>query len=115
LTEGESEEVLDCVLAALEGYMNAGRPLPRSGAGYSGADRVVLPSLVTAKLAVYETMRARLVEAEARHWARHARELGASSPLAASLANVGHRRGDGEDERGTLDRLPKAPSKERAA
>jgi antitoxin HicB len=64
LTEGESEEearanALDCVLAALEGYMKAGRPLPRSGAGRSGADRIVLPSLVTAKLAVYETMRAR--------------------------------------------------------
>ncbi len=64
LTEGESEaearaNALDCVVAALEGYMKAGRPLPRSGAGYSGADRVVLPSLMTAKLAVYETMRAR--------------------------------------------------------
>lgn len=64
LTEGETEgearaNALDCVLAALEGYMKAGRPLPRSGAGHSGADRVVLPSLVTAKLAVYETMRAR--------------------------------------------------------
>jgi antitoxin HicB len=64
LTEGESEEearanALDCVLAALEGYTKAGRPLPRSGAGHSGADRVVLPSLGTAKLAVYETMRRR--------------------------------------------------------
>jgi len=63
LTEGASEEeasanALDCVIAALEGYMKASRPLPRSGAGQSGADRVVLPSLVTAKLAVYETMRA---------------------------------------------------------
>jgi antitoxin HicB len=62
LTEGETEaearaNALDCVLVALEGYMKAGRPLPRSGAGHSGADRVVLPSLVTAKLAVYETMR----------------------------------------------------------
>jgi antitoxin HicB len=63
LTEGASEaearaNALDCVIAALEGYMKAGRPLPRSGAGHSGADRAVLPSLVTAKLAVYETMRA---------------------------------------------------------
>jgi antitoxin HicB len=62
LTEGETEEearanALDCVVAALEGYMKTGRPLPREGAGHSGADRVVLPSLVTAKLAVYETMR----------------------------------------------------------
>jgi len=64
LTEGETEEearanALDCVIAALEGYMKAGRPLPREGAGHSGPDRVALPSLVTAKLAVYETMRVR--------------------------------------------------------
>lgn len=64
LTEGESEKeartnARDCVLAALEGYMKAGKPLPRQGASHSGPDRVALPSLVTAKLAVYETMRAR--------------------------------------------------------
>ncbi len=64
LTEGETEAearagAVDCVIAALEGYMKARRPLPREGAGHSGSDRVVLPSIVTAKLAVYETMRAR--------------------------------------------------------
>ena len=64
LTEGESEEearanARDCVIAALDGYMKAGKPLPREGAGYSGRDRAILPSLVTAKLGVYETMRAR--------------------------------------------------------
>ena len=62
LTEGENEEdarssAVDCAIAALEGYMKAGMPLPRQGAGHSGPDRAVLPSLVTAKLAVYETMR----------------------------------------------------------
>jgi antitoxin HicB len=64
LTEGEAVEearsnALDCVLAALEGYMKAGRPLPRQGASHAGQDRAVFPSLVTAKLAVYETMRER--------------------------------------------------------
>jgi antitoxin HicB len=64
LTEGETKEearanALDCAITALEGYVKAGRPLPRVGAVYSGPDRAVLPSLVTAKLAVYETMRAR--------------------------------------------------------
>jgi antitoxin HicB len=64
LTEGETEaearrNAVDCVIAALEGYMKAGRPLPRQGAGHSGQDRAVLPSLVTAKLTVYETMRVR--------------------------------------------------------
>jgi antitoxin HicB len=62
LTEGETKEearenARDCVMAALAGYMKDNRPLPRGGTRYSGADRVVLPSLVTAKLAVYETMR----------------------------------------------------------
>jgi len=64
LTEGETEEeartnAVDCVIAALEGYMKAGKPLPRGHAAHSGRGRAVLPSLVTAKLAVYETMRAR--------------------------------------------------------
>lgn len=64
LTEGETQEearanAVDCVTAALEGYMKAGKPLPRQGTVHAGRDRAVLPSLVTAKLAVYETMRAR--------------------------------------------------------
>ena len=64
LTEGETQEearanALDCAIVALEGYMKAGRPLPREGATHAGPDRAALPSLVTAKLAVYETMRSR--------------------------------------------------------
>jgi antitoxin HicB len=58
LTEGETREeaegnALDCVLAALEGYMKAGRPIPD---GVFSGHRVVLPSLVTAKLAVHAAM-----------------------------------------------------------
>lgn len=64
LTEGETQgearaNAVDCLIAAIEGYMKAGAPLPRQGAGHFGPDRAVLPSLVTAKLAVYETMRTR--------------------------------------------------------
>ena len=64
LTEGETEaearaNAVDCVIAALEGYMKAGKPLPRQGATHAGRDRAVLPSLVTAKLAVYKVMRER--------------------------------------------------------
>lgn len=64
LTEGETKEearanAVDCVIAALEGYMKAGRALPRHGVELARANRAVLPSLVTAKLAVYEIMRAR--------------------------------------------------------
>ena len=44
LTEGETEEearanALDCTLAALEGYMKAGKPLPREGGSSVTRDR----------------------------------------------------------------------------
>jgi antitoxin HicB len=59
LTEGETKEeafenAKDSLIAALEGYVKAGKPIPRPP--FKG-ERVVLPSLVTAKLAVYEAMR----------------------------------------------------------
>ena len=90
LTEGKSEKeardnALDCVLAALEGYMKAGKPLPRQGASYSGAQRATLPSLVTAKLAVYETMRE-------RGWSklRLAKELGVPENSVRRLLDLRH-------------------------
>jgi antitoxin HicB len=90
LTEGETEEearanALDCVIAALEGYMKAGKPLPRQGAAQLGSDRAVLPSLATAKLAVYETMRT-------RGWskAKLARELGMSENTVRRLLDLHH-------------------------
>jgi antitoxin HicB len=90
LTEGETQaearrNALDCVIAALEGYMKEGKPLPRRGAGHSGPDRAVLPSLVTAKLAVYETMRA-------RGWSklRLAKELGMPENSVRRLLDLRH-------------------------
>ena len=90
LTEGETEDearanALDCVITALEGYMKAGLPLPRQAAGHSRPDRAVLPSLVTAKLAVYETMRA-------RGWskARLAKELGMPENSVRRLLDLRH-------------------------
>ena len=90
MTEGETEaearaNALDCVIAALEGYMKAGRPLPRAGASHSGRDRAVLPSLVTAKLAVYETIRR-------RGWSKLklAKELGMSENSVRRLLNLRH-------------------------
>ena len=64
LTEGETEQkahanAADCLLAALEGYVKAGRPVPRPPSTSGNGHRVTLPSLATAKLAVYETMRSR--------------------------------------------------------
>jgi antitoxin HicB len=90
LTEGETEEdaranARDCVITALEGYMKAGKPLPREGAGHSGNDRAVLPSLVTAKLAVYETMRT-------RGWSKVklAKQLGMSENSVRRLLDLRH-------------------------
>jgi antitoxin HicB len=90
LTEGETKEearanALDSVMAALEGYMKAGKPMPREGAGHSGPERAVLPSLVTAKLAVYETMRS-------RGWSKVklAKELGMSENSVRRLLDLRH-------------------------
>ena len=91
LTEGETEEqaranARDCVISALEGYMKAGKPLPRDGAGHSGRpERAVLPSLVTAKLAVYETMRT-------HGWSKVklAKELGMSENSVRRLLDLHH-------------------------
>lgn len=90
LTEGETEEearanALDCVLTALEGYMKAGRPLPREGVGRAGVKRFTLPSLVTAKLAVYDTM-------QTRGWskAKLANELGAPENSVRRLLDLRH-------------------------
>ncbi len=90
LTEGETEEearanAIDCVVSALEGYMKARKLLPREGAGNSGPDRAVLPSMVTAKLAVYETMRA-------LGWSKVklARELGVPENSVRRLLDLHH-------------------------
>jgi antitoxin HicB len=90
LTEGETAEearanARDCLLTALEGYMKAGKPLPRESGGQSAPERAVLPSLATAKLAVYETMRA-------RGWskAKLAKELGLSENSVRRLLDPHH-------------------------
>src|ERR1700677_3993536 len=79
LTEGASEEeesanALGCVIAALEGYMKASRPLPRWGRAERRPSR-------SAALAIHrETGRLRndarpgMVEGKARSRARDARE-----------------------------------------
>jgi antitoxin HicB len=90
LTEGETEQeartnAIDCVITALEGYMKAGRSIPRPSAPGPGRDRAVLPSLVTAKLAVYETMRS-------RRWSKVklAKELGVPENSVRRLLDLRH-------------------------
>ena len=98
LTEGKTEEearanAVDCVTAALEGYLKASKALPRQGASQTGRDRAVLPSLVTAKLAVYETMRTRgwsKLKLAKMLW--HIGEFGATAArFAPRLPHVDHR------------------------
>lgn len=90
LTEGKTQEearasAVDCVVAALEGYMKAGKDLPRHGASHAGRDRAVLPSLVTAKLAVY-------VKMHERGWSklRLAKELGIPENSVRRLLDLRH-------------------------
>lgn len=47
----------DALIAALTDIMRADRPLPRDVVGPALTERAMLPSLVTAKLAVYQCMR----------------------------------------------------------
>ncbi len=91
LTEGETQEearanAVDCVVTALEGYMKTGKPLPWRGASHAGQERAVLPSLVTAKLAVYMAMRE-------RGWSklRLAKELGMPENSVRRLLDLRHK------------------------
>jgi antitoxin HicB len=90
LTEGETKQeartnTVDCLMTALEGYMKVGRPVPRPSAPAPGRDRAMLPSLVTAELAVYETVRK-------RGWSktRLAKELRVPENLVRRLPDLRH-------------------------
>jgi antitoxin HicB len=90
LTEGETKHearanALDCLIAALEGYMKDGSKIPRPTPPRRDDGRVALPSLVTAKLAVYETMR-RLGWSKSRL----ARQLGVPENSVRRLLNLRH-------------------------
>ena len=69
LTEGETEdealaEAEDCLVAALGGYVQDGRPIPVPSQGV-GTANVALSPLVAAKIALYEAVRARRLDATA--------------------------------------------------
>ena len=101
LTEGEIEEeartnAIDCIITALEGYMKAGRPIPRPSVPAPGRDRAVVPSLVTAKLAVYGRMRK-------RGWSttKLAKELGIPENSVRRLLDLRH-----SSQMGIVDNVP---------
>ena len=73
------------MIAALEGYVKAGRAIPRPVPAQPGDPRATLPSLVTAKLAVHETMRS-------KGWSRPALadRLGISEVAVRRLLDLRH-------------------------
>lgn len=61
LTDGETKEEalsesLDCIIAALGGYINARRDIPIPSSSDSKNYTIILPPLVSAKLALYQAM-----------------------------------------------------------
>jgi len=75
----------DCLITALMDTMRHDFPLPRDRATPSATDQVALPSLVTAKLAVYQRM-------HEMHWTRAklAAELGVHENAVRRLLDLRH-------------------------
>ena len=66
LTEGDSEqdalnEAYDCLVAALGGYIHAGRPIPNPSTA-PNSPRIELSPIITAKLALYQEMREQRID-----------------------------------------------------
>jgi antitoxin HicB len=79
------EQAVDCLIAALGGYMRLGREIPRPSPA-RGRPVVILPPLVSAKLALYEAMRAqRIARTEL------ARRLGLQENAIRRLLDLDHR------------------------
>ena len=97
LTEGATEEEAlaeaeDCLIAALGGYIQARRPIPRPSAG-GGRTLVPLPALVAAKSALYCAMRTQGVGNTAL-----AERLGVSEGAVRRLIDPDHRSHIGQVE-----------------
>ena len=90
LTEGSTthealHEAGDCLIAALGGYLKAGRSVPKPSMAYD-APVVELPAIITAKLALYEAMRDQRVDQ-----ATLAERLGATENTINRLLDLDHR------------------------
>jgi antitoxin HicB len=85
-TEAEvGDRALDCLIAALGGYIKLGRAIPRPSPARS-RPVVALPPLVAAKLALYEAMRAQRVTR-----VELARRLGLQVNAVRRLLDLDHR------------------------
>jgi antitoxin HicB len=79
------DDALDCLIAALGGYIKVGRKIPRPSAA-RGRPVAILPPLVAAKLALYEAMREqRITRTEL------ARRLGLQENAVRRLLDLDHR------------------------
>lgn len=76
---------LDCLISALGGYIRLGRKIPRPSPA-RGQPVVVLPPLVSAKLALYEAMRAQRITRTDL-----ARRLGLQENAVRRLLDLDHR------------------------
>lgn len=89
LTSGETKaealgETVDCLVAALGGYIEARRPVPKAAA--RRGEPIYLPSLVVAKLALYEGMQREGLTAVAL-----GERLGLSEGAVRRLLDLDHR------------------------
>ena len=79
------EQALDCLIAALGGYIRLGRKLPRPSPA-RGRPVATLPPLVAAKLALYEAMRTQAITRT-----ELARRLGLQENAVRRLLDLDHR------------------------
>jgi len=86
--------ILDCLIAALGGYLELGEALPRSSRPKRGQKAVELPTLISAKLALYEAMRVAKMSNVAL-----ARRLDVQENAVRRLLDLDHRSHIGEVER----------------
>jgi len=93
LTSGETleealAEAVDCLVVALDGYVDERRPraIPRPSRSRAGEHAIAVPPLIAAKLALHDAMHAAGLSSVAL-----ARRLGVSEPAARRLLDLGHR------------------------
>jgi antitoxin HicB len=84
-TDAGGDHALDCLIAALGGYVKLGREIPGPSPA-RGRPVVTLPPLVAAKLALYEAMRAERITRTGL-----ARRLGLQENAVRRLLDLDHR------------------------
>jgi antitoxin HicB len=93
LTSGETleealAEAVDCLVVALDGYVDERRPraIPRPSRSRAGEHAIAVPPLIAAKLALHDAMRAAGLTPPVL-----AERLRVSEPVARRLLDLGHR------------------------